>query len=73
MTQNSISDTLSDYWVEGVRVSGFRACDTVVIIYHYLVYLVVTKSSSVVTHYIVRTIWIDLPFRDELNEVFKGY
>jgi hypothetical protein len=73
MTKDSISDTLSYYWVEGVLVSGFGTCDTIVIIYHYLVYLVVPISISVIAHYIVGTIRIDLPFRDELNEVFKGY
>jgi hypothetical protein len=45
-------------------MGGFRTRYTVVILYHYLVYLVVTISSPVVAHYIVRTIRIDFPLRD---------
>ena len=73
VAQNGIGDTLPDHWVKGVRMSGFRTSNTVVIVYHYLVYLVVTISSPVVTHYVVGTVRINLPLRDELNEVFKGY
>ena len=73
VAQNGIGDTLPDHWVKGVRMSGFRTSNTVVIVYHYLVYLVVTISSPVVAYYVVGTVRIDLPLRDELNEVFKGY
>jgi hypothetical protein len=73
VAQNGIGDTLPDHWVEGVRMSGFSTSNTVVIIYHYLVYLVVTISSPVVAYYVIGTVGIDLPLRDELNEVFKGY
>jgi hypothetical protein len=70
VAQNGIGYTLADLWVKGVRMGGVRTSYTVVIIYHYLVYLVVTVSSPVVAHYIVRTVGVDFPLRDELNEVF---
>jgi hypothetical protein len=54
-------------------MGGFRTSNTVVIIYHYLVDLVVTVSSPVVAYYVIGTIRVDFPLRDELNEVFKGY
>jgi hypothetical protein len=71
--QNSIGDTLADLWVKGVRMNGFRARYTVVIVYHYLVYLVVPISRPVVPYYIVRTVVVYFPLRDETNEIFNGY
>jgi hypothetical protein len=71
MLQNSIGDTLPDHWVKGVRMSGFKSCYTVIIIYHYLVDLVVSVSRTVVAHNIVRAIRVHFPLRDKLNEVFK--
>lgn len=62
--QNGIGELLTEHWVKGVHMGGFRTCYTVVILYHYLVYLVDTISSSVVSHYCVRAIGIDFPLRD---------
>jgi hypothetical protein len=71
--QDSIGDHLPEHGVKYVRMGGFRTSNTVIIIYHYLVDLVVTISSTVVTYYVIGTIRVDFPLRDELNEVFKGY
>jgi len=62
--QDSVCDPLAERGVKYVRMGGFRTCYTVVIVYHYLVDLVVTISSPVVAHYVVRTIGIDFPLGD---------
>jgi hypothetical protein len=70
--QNYIGKVLTEHRVKGVRMSGVKSCYTVVIFYHYSVYLVVSVSCSIVTHNIVRAIRIHFPLRDKLNEIFKG-